>query len=84
MPWILFAAAIAALIAAFQTASVGLLVVCLLLSFGLAITGLVKLLAQRVASRSRDEAAMINPVALEELRRQSRATESAGSTFDPR
>lgn len=83
MPWILFAAAIAALIAAFKTASVGLLLVCLLLSFGLAIAGLVQLLAQRVASRSRDEATMIDPVALEQLRRQSRATDSGNSAPGP-
>lgn len=73
MPWILLAAAVAALIVAFKTSSVGLLVVCLLLSLGLGLAGLVQLLAQRVASRARDEAAMIDPVALAKLRSQAQA-----------
>lgn len=83
MPWILFAGAVAALITAFRTASVGLLVICLLLSFGLAMAGLVQLLAQRVASRSRDDAAMIDPVALEHFRRQARSAEPTGSAPRP-
>lgn len=80
MPWILFGAALAALIVAFKTSSVGLLVVCLLLSFVLGVAGLVQLLAQRVASRTRDEASMIDPVALEQLRRQARAGKADGTT----
>lgn len=80
MPWILFGAALAALIVAFKTSSVGLLVVCLLLSFVLGVAGLVQLLARRVASRTRDEASMIDPAALEQLRRQARAGKADGTT----
>lgn len=68
MPWILLAAAVVALIVAFKTTSVGVLALCLLLSFGLALAALVQLLAQRVASRTRSEGAMIDPVALAQLR----------------
>ncbi len=79
MPWILFAAAVGALLVAFKTTSVGLLVVCLLLSFLLAMVGVVQLLARRVASRSRSEATMIDPVALEQLRRQAQMASAQGT-----
>lgn len=83
MPWILFAAALAALMVAFKTASVGWLVVWLLVSFLLAMTGLLQLLAQRVASRSRNEAMMIDPVAMEQLRQQARAANPDVGTTQP-
>ncbi|WP_222566102.1 hypothetical protein [Novilysobacter antarcticus] len=70
MPWILLAAAVVALIGAFKTTSVGVLALCLLLSFGLAVTALVQLLARRVAERTRDERTMIDPVVLAQLRSQ--------------
>lgn len=82
MPWILLAAAAAALIVAFKTTSVGLLALCLLLSFGLSVAGLVQLLARRVASRSRDEGAMIDPVALAQLRSKAQA-DAAGDPAAP-
>lgn len=82
MPWVLFAAAVAGLLVAFKTTSVGLLVVSLLLSFLLAMVGVVQLLAQRVASRTRNEATMIDPVALAQLRRQAQMA-SAQSTPPP-
>ncbi len=76
MPWILLAAAAAAFIAAFNTTSVGVLALCLLLSFALSVVALVQLLARRVASRRRDEAA-IDPVALAALHRQAPAESRA-------
>ncbi len=73
MPWIFFAVAAAALVVAFRTGSVALLMACLLVSFGLTIAGFVRLLSQRVASRSQDETLMIDPLELERLRRQAPA-----------
>ena len=83
MPWILLAAAVAALMVAFKTASVGWLVVWLLLSFALAMAGLLQLLAQRVASRSRNEATMIDPVAMEQLRQQARSANPDNTAAPP-
>ena len=83
MPWILLAAAVVALIVAFKTTSVGLLALCLLLSFGLSMAAVVQLLAQRVASRSRDEGAMIDPVALAQLRSRAQANSSADAAAQP-
>ena len=77
MPWLLFLLAAAALAVAFFTTSMALGVVCLLASLGLLIAGVMKLLADRVGTRSRDEAAMIDPAELRRLREQAEVRRNA-------
>jgi hypothetical protein len=71
MSWLLILLAAAAFAVAFFTTSMVLAVVCLLASLALLIAGVMGLLAQRVDSRSRDEATMIDPVELRRLRRRT-------------
>ncbi len=73
MPWILFLLALAALSVAFVTASIALLMLCLIAAFGLTVAGLMQLFAQRVSSRSRDESLMLDPEELRRLREQAEA-----------
>lgn len=73
MPWIMFLLALAALAVAFMTASIALLVLCLLAAFGFTVAGLIQLFAQRISSRSRDETLMLDPEELRRLREQADA-----------
>ncbi|MDQ3288067.1 MAG: hypothetical protein M3Q42_07355 [Pseudomonadota bacterium] len=82
MPWILFLLALAALAVAFMTASIALMVLCLLAAFGLTIAGMMQLFAQRVSSRSRDETLMLDPEELRRLREQADARKLATMTDD--
>ena len=84
MPWILFLLAVAALAVAFKTASVALLIVCLILAFGLTVAAMMQLFAQRITSRSRDEALMLDPEELRRLREQAEARKLAGQGEPPR
>ncbi len=77
MPWLLFLLAAAALAIAFTTTSMALGAVCLLAALGLLIGGVMGLLAARVGTRTRDEAAMIDPVELHRLREQAAARRDA-------
>jgi hypothetical protein len=78
--WFFLILAVAALAVAFKTTSVALLVVCLLLAFVLILAWVLALLAQRVASRSRDEAMMLDPEELRRLREQADARKLAANT----
>lgn len=82
MHWLYLLLAIAALAVAFKTTSVALLVICLLAAFGLLLAWVMNLLAQRVDSRSRNEAMMIDPAELRRLREQAEARKLAATTGD--
>lgn len=77
MPWLYLLVALAALAAAFNTTSVALLMLCLLVAFGAMLAWVMGLLAQRVGSRSRDDTMMIDPVELRRLREQAEARRRA-------
>ncbi len=77
MSWLLILLAAAAFAVAFFTTSMVLAIVCLLASLALLVAGAMGLLAQRVDSRSRDEASMIDPAELRRLREQAEARRSA-------
>ncbi|MFC0676442.1 hypothetical protein ACFFGH_01075 [Lysobacter korlensis] len=79
MPWLYLLVALAALVGAFNTTSVALLMVCLLAAAAALLAWVMGLLAQRVGSRSRDEAAMIDPVELHRLREQAEARRLAAA-----
>jgi hypothetical protein len=80
MPWLYLLLAIAALAVAFKTTSVAVLVVCLLLSLGFFLAWVMKLLAQRVDSQSRDTSMILDPAELRRLREQAEARRAAAST----
>ena len=79
MPWIYLLLSIAGFIVAFKTTSMALAVVCLLAALGLMLAWVLALLAQRVGSRSRDEATMLDPAELRRLREQAEARRAAGT-----
>jgi Zn-dependent protease with chaperone function len=83
MSWLLILLAAAAFAVAFFTTSMVLAVVCLLASLAFLIAGVMGLLAQRVDSRSRDEASMIDPVELRRLREQAEARRVAAQAGEP-
>jgi hypothetical protein len=83
MPWLLFLLALAALAVAFKTTSMALLAVCLIAAFCLTLAGVMQLFAQRVDSRSRDEALMLDPEELRRLREQAEARKLAASQTEP-
>ena len=80
MPWLFLILAVAALAVAFKTTSVALLTICLLVAFALVVAWVLTLLGQRVDSRSRDEAMMLDPDELRRLREQAEARKLAAST----
>lgn len=73
MSWVFLLLAITALAVAFKTTSVLLAALCLLAALGLLVAWVMGLLAQRVGSRSRDEATMLDPQELRRLREQAEA-----------
>lgn len=83
MPWILFLLALAALAVAFITASIALLMLCLMVAFGLTVAGMMQLFAQRMSSRSRDESLMLDPAELRRLREQAEARKLSAAQDEP-
>lgn len=84
MAWLLILLAFAALAVAFKTTSVMLLTISLLAALVLMVIGVLKLLADRVDSRSRSESMMIDPVELHRLREQAEARrQSAAQSEGP-
>lgn len=79
MPWLFLALALAAFAVAFNTTSVALAALCLLVALALLVAWIMGLLARRVDSRSRDEAVMIDPQELRRLREQAEARRNAGA-----
>lgn len=82
MPWLLFLLAVAALVVAFLTTSVALLLLCLLAAFVLTLAGVMQLLARRVASRSRNEGLMLDPDELRRMREQAEARRKVAGQVD--
>jgi len=82
MPWLLFLLAVAALVVAFLTTSVALLLLCLLAAFVLTLAGVMQLLARRVASRSRNEGLMLDPDELRRMREQAEARRQVAGQAD--
>jgi Flp pilus assembly protein protease CpaA len=80
MPWLYLLVALAALAVAFKTTSVALLMLCLIVAIIAMFAWVMGLLAQRVGSRSRDEAMLIDPVELHRLREQAEARRRAAAT----
>lgn len=83
MPWILFALALAALVVAFKTTSIALLMICLIVAFGLTVAAMMQLFAQRISSRGRDESLMLDPEELRRLREQAEARRLAATRAEP-
>ncbi|MBF6023269.1 hypothetical protein [Lysobacter niastensis] len=83
MPWLYLLLALAAFAVAFKTTSVAVLVISLLLALGLLLAWVLSLVAQRVGSRSRDTAAMIDPEELRRLRAQAEARRNSGQPPAP-
>ncbi|HEY5850648.1 MAG TPA: hypothetical protein VIT62_07800 [Lysobacter sp.] len=79
MHWLLLLLALAAFGVAFKTTSVAVLVICLLASLGLSLAWVMKLLALRVDSQSRDTSMILDPLELRRLREQAEARRAAGS-----
>jgi type IV secretory pathway TrbD component len=71
MPWLYLMVALAAFAVAFNTTSVALVMLCLLVALLGILAWIMGLLAQRVGSRSRDELMMVDPAELHRLREQA-------------
>jgi hypothetical protein len=83
MPWVYLLLAVAAFAVAFKTTSIALASICLLAALGLLLAFTLGLLAQRVGSRSRDEATMLDPVELRRLREQAEARRAGAPPAEP-
>ncbi|MDI9238061.1 hypothetical protein QLQ15_03960 [Lysobacter sp. LF1] len=83
MQWLYLLFALVALAVAFKTTSVAVLVICLLLSLGLFLAWVMKLLAQRVDSQSRDTSMILDPAELRRLREQAEARRAAANGNPP-
>lgn len=68
MHWLFLLLALAAMAVALKTASIALMVVCLLVSLALFVAWIMGWYAARIGSSSRDESQMIDPVELRRLR----------------
>lgn len=73
MPWLFLLLSLGAFAVAFNTASMVLAVLCLLVALGLLVAWVMGLLAQRVGSQSRDDSLMLDPQELRRLREQAEA-----------
>lgn len=82
MHWLLFLLAVAALVVAFTTTSLGVLLACLLVAFGLALAGVLQLLARRLDDRSRAAGPILDPVELHRMREQAEARKLAAHQAD--
>ncbi len=83
MHWLYLLLALAALVVAMKTASSALMLLCLLASLLLVVLWLAGLYSTRMAGRSRDPSAMIDPEELRRLREQAEARKAASSSEPP-
>ncbi|MBU8977161.1 hypothetical protein JI752_013495 [Lysobacter sp. MMG2] len=83
MHWLYLLLALVALAIAFKTTSVAVLAVCLLASLGFFLAWVLKLLASRVDSQSRDSSLILDPAELRRLREQAEACRAAAGTPPP-
>ncbi|MDB6164611.1 MAG: hypothetical protein JWL98_2043 [Xanthomonadaceae bacterium] len=83
MHWIYLLLAVVALAIAFKAASLALMGLCLLAALGLLVAWALGFLAQRVGSRTRDEAALIDPQELRRLREEAEARRAQAPPTEP-
>ncbi len=83
MHWLYLLLALIALAISFKTTSVAVLAVCLLAALGFLLAWVLKLLASRVDSQTRDSALILDPVELRRLREQAEARRAAANTPPP-
>ena len=83
MQWLYLLLSIAALAAAFNTSG-GLMAICLLAGLAFLLAFVLKLAAERVGSRSRDEHMILDPEELRRFREQAEARKlAAAQQSDP-
>ncbi|WP_206861926.1 hypothetical protein [Lysobacter changpingensis] len=80
MQWLYLLLALVALAVAFKTTSVAVLMVSLLAALGFLLAWVLKLLAARVDSQTRDASLILDPVELRRLREQAEARRAAAGT----
>jgi hypothetical protein len=80
MHWLYLLLALVAMAVAIKTSSTGLMLLCLMASLALMVLWLVGLYSARMAGRSRDPSAMIDPAELRRLREQAEARKAAAGT----
>lgn len=83
MHWLSLLLALAAMAVAMKTTSTGLMALCLLVGLALIVLWLAGLYSSRMAGRSRDVSAMIDPAELRRLREQAEARKAAASNPEP-
>ena len=81
-PWLFLLLGVAALVAAFKTTSVGVLVLCLIAALVLLSAWIVGWLSQRVGNRTRDESQLVDPVELHRLREQAQVRRERAAPLD--
>jgi hypothetical protein len=83
MHWLYLLFALVAMVLAIKTSSTGLMLLGLLASLVLIVLWLVGLYSTRMAGRSRDPSAMIDPAELRRLREQAEARKAASNPDAP-
>ena len=83
MHWLYLLFALVAMVFAMKTTSSGLMVLGMLASLVLLVLWLAGLYATRMAGRSRDVSAMIDPAELRRLREQAEARKAANNQDSP-
>ena len=83
MHWLYLLLALAAMAVAIKTTSTGLMLLCMLASLALIVLWLAGLYSARMAGRSRDPSAMIDPAELRRLREQAEARKASGNSETP-
>ena len=83
MHWLFLLLAIAAMALAFLTTSLGVLAGCLLAALVFFVLWVLALYQARVAGRSRDATAMLDPAELRRLREQAQARKDAQDAAGP-
>ena len=79
MPWLFLLLALGALAVAFQTTSMALMAISLLVALGGLVAWVMGLLSQRIGSQSRDDSLMLDPAELRRLREEAEARRAAAS-----
>ncbi|MGQ4660791.1 hypothetical protein [Lysobacter sp. F6437] len=83
MPWLLFLLAVIALVIAFTTTSVAVLLGGLAAALVLALAGLMQLLSRRIDRHSGGDGPMLDPLELQQLRAQAEARRLAAGQAEP-
>jgi hypothetical protein len=83
MHWLYLLFALVAMAVAIKTSSTGVMLLCLLVSLAMLVLWLVGLYSTRMAGRSRDPSAMIDPAELRRLREQAEARKAANNPDSP-